>query len=144
MATDGSAVSNAHEISCVIRHLGEIAVTVRLFVYGTLRKAEVQLATYGRLVEGTPDALTGYRLEPLAITDPEVVRLSGLAVHSIARASRDGADLITGVVLELTPAELAATDAYEVDAYARVEVALDSGTRAFTYVGPSLERGLSS
>ena len=41
-------------------------------------------------------------------------------------------------MLELTAAELAATDAYEVDAYARVEVTLDSGTRAFVYVGPSL------
>ena len=53
----------------------------RLFVYGTLRQPEVQLATYGRLVEGTADALAGYRLEPLAITDAEVVRLSGKAVH---------------------------------------------------------------
>ena len=110
----------------------------RLFVYGTLRQPEVQLATYGRMVEGVADTLTGYRLEPLAITDAEVVRLSGKAVHHIARQSRDGADRIPGVVLELTAAELGATDAYEVDAYARVEVTLDSGVRAFAYVGPGL------
>jgi Gamma-glutamyl cyclotransferase, AIG2-like len=114
------------------------AATVRLFAYGTLRQREVQLATCGRLLEGTPDALSGYRLEPLTITDPEVVRLSGKAVHNIARQSGDAADRIPGVVLLLTPAELAATDKYEVDVYARVEVTLASGTRAFVYAGPSL------
>ena len=112
--------------------------TVRLFAYGTLQQREVQLATYGRSVEGIPDVLAGYRLDPLAITDPEVVRLSGKAVHHIARASGDLADRVPGVVLMLTEAELAATDRYEVDAYARAEVTLESGTRAFAYVGPSL------
>lgn len=70
--------------------------TVRLFAYGTLQQREVQLATYGRSLEGEPGVLAGYRLEPLAITDPEVVRLSGKAVHYIARESRDLADRIPG------------------------------------------------
>lgn len=65
------------------------------------------------------------------------MRLSGKAAHSIARQSGDPADRIPGVVLLLTEDELAATDRYEVEAYARVEVTLDSGTRAFVYVGPS-------
>jgi gamma-glutamylcyclotransferase (GGCT)/AIG2-like uncharacterized protein YtfP len=112
---------------------------VRLFSYGTLRQAEVQQANYGRLLKGAPDALAGYRLDPLEITDPEVVRLSGKAVHLIARRSGDAADRIEGVVFELTDAELAATDRYEVDAYARVEVELASGRRAFVYVGPDFE-----
>ncbi len=111
--------------------------TVRLFAYGTLQQREVQLATYGRALDGIPDALTGYRLEPLAITDPEVVRLSGKAVHAIAQETGDAADRIPGVVFRLSEAELTATDAYEVDVYARIEVALESGTRAFAYVGSS-------
>ena len=111
---------------------------VRLFAYGTLQQREVQLATYGRLLDGTPDSLSGYRLEPLSITDPEVVRLSGKAVHHIARESGDPADRIPGVLFRLTEAELAATDGYEVDAYSRAEVTLDSGARAFVYVGPRL------
>ena len=111
--------------------------TVRLFAYGTLQQREVQLATYGRALDGTPDVLTGYRLEPLTITDPEVVRLSGKAVHAIARETGNPADRIPGVLFLLSEAELAATDAYEVDVYARTEVALGSGTRAFVYVGPS-------
>jgi gamma-glutamylcyclotransferase (GGCT)/AIG2-like uncharacterized protein YtfP len=112
--------------------------TVRLFAYGTLQQREVQLATYGRPLDGTPDVLAGYRLEPLTITDPEVVRLSGKAVHSIARESGDSGDRIAGAVFALTEAELEATDQYEVDVYARVEVTLESGSRAFVYVGPPL------
>ena len=89
-------------------------------------------------VADVPDVLAGYRLEPLPITNPEVVRLSGKAVHTIARQSGDPADRIPGVVLLLTEIELAATDRYEVDVYARVEVMLASGLQAFVYVGPSL------
>ena len=114
------------------------AQAVRLFAYGTLRQPKVQLATYGRLLVGVPDVLSGYRLEALTITDPDVVRLSGNAVHSMARASTDPADRVPGVVFVITGEELAATDRYEVDVYGRVEVALDSGTRAFVYVGPTL------
>jgi len=98
----------------------------------------VQQANYARLLAGTPDALVGYRLKPLAITDPEVVRVSGKAVHTIARASGDPADRIPGVLLLLSEAELEATDAYEVDAYARSELTLESGRRAWVYVGPPL------
>ncbi len=112
--------------------------SVCLFAYGTLRQREVQLATYGRPLDGEPDVLIGYRLEALAITDPDVVRLSGKAVHQIARESGDTGDRIPGFVFLITDEELAATDRYEVDVYGRVEVKLDSGTRAFIYVGPSL------
>lgn len=86
--------------------------TVRLFAYGTLRQREVQLATWGRALDGSPDALVGYRLEPVAIADPAVVRLSGRAVHTIARATGDPADRIAGMLFELSEAELAATDTY--------------------------------
>ena len=110
---------------------------VRLFAYGTLQQREVQLATYGRLLDGLPDVLAGYRLDPLTISDPEVVRLSGKAVHWIARASGDPADRIPGIVFRLTGEELEATDRYEVDAYQRVDVVLESGTSAIAYAGPA-------
>ena len=109
------------------------------FSYGTLRQPEVQLATFGRLLEGRPDSLPGFVTAPLAISDPDVVRLSGAAVHSIARRTGNPADLIPGIVFALTPAELAAGDAYEVDAYARIEAELASGARAFVYVGPDMD-----
>ena len=110
---------------------------VRLFSYGTLQQREVQVANYGRPLEGTPDVLRGYRLAPLRISDPEVVRISRKAVHTIARQTGDPADRIAGVSFLLTPDELAATDRYEVDVYGRVEVTLESGARAFVYVGPA-------
>jgi Gamma-glutamyl cyclotransferase, AIG2-like len=107
---------------------------VSLFSYGTLRLPDVQLANYGRLLEGDPDTLVGYRLEPLEVSDPRVVELSGQSVHSIARHSGDPTDRIPGVLFLLTEEELAATDAYEVDAYGRVELTLESGRRAWVYV----------
>lgn len=109
--------------------------TILLFSYGTLQLPQVQRANYGRLLDGTRDALRGYRLQPLQITDPAVVRISGIAVHSIACPTGDPADRIEGTVFALTPAELAATDAYEVDAYRRAAVTLESGAAAFVYVG---------
>lgn len=108
---------------------------IALFSYGTLRQAEVQIANYGRLLEGDPDVLAGFRLAPVAIADPDVVRISGKAVHTIAVASGgERRARIEGVVFALSEAELAATDAYETDAYARIEVMLDSGRTAWVYV----------
>lgn len=111
--------------------------TVALFSYGTLRQPEVQWRTYGRLVDSQPDVLSGHRLAEIVIDDPHVVSLSGKSVHTIARISGDPADKIPGVVLFLTEAELLATDDYEAAAYARTEVTLESGRRAFVYVDAS-------
>lgn len=109
---------------------------VALFSYGTLQLDAVQQAIFGRLLQGRPDAMVGWRLEPLVISDPDVVEKSGLAVHTIARPSNDTADRVAGVVYEITPAELIAADDYETDAYGRVEIELASGGRAWVYVGP--------
>ena len=113
-------------------------MAVALFSYGTLQLRQVQLADYGRELSGRPDGLPGYCLTPLEIGDAEVVRISGKAVHTIARATGLPEDRVEGIVFELTERELAATDAYEVDGYARVEAKLESGTTAWVYVGPPL------
>ena len=107
--------------------------TFALFSYGTLRQAEVQMANYGRLLDGQPDVLAGYGLALVTIADPAVVRISGKAVHTIAVASADPDDRIDGMVFLLTAGELAATDAYETGAYARIEVVLESGRWAWVY-----------
>jgi gamma-glutamylcyclotransferase (GGCT)/AIG2-like uncharacterized protein YtfP len=107
---------------------------VALFSYGTLQQREVQIANYGRQLDGEPDALIGYRLEQLAIDDPKVVEVSGKPLHTIARATGDPRDRISGMVFELTEAELDSTDRYETKAYFRVEASLESGRRAFVYV----------
>ena len=107
---------------------------VQLFSYGTLRDGAVQLANFGRLLSGRADSLPGYTLVPIAIRDPAVVALSGKSHHLIARRS-SAADEVIGVVFEITAAELAAADRYEVSEYTRVQVTLKSGTQAWVYVG---------
>ncbi|MFH5210607.1 gamma-glutamylcyclotransferase family protein [Antrihabitans spumae] len=110
------------------------ATTVRLFSYGTLQDPTVQVETFGRLLTGTNDRLAGYATRMLTITDPDVLALSGAAEHPIVVASDDAADGVYGTVFEITPEELHSADTYEVDDYTRVEVVLDSGTRAWVYL----------
>lgn len=105
---------------------------IPLFSYGTLQQENVQLATFGRLLEGRPDALTGFALAPIRISDPRVIAVSGAAIHHIAHRTGDPADIVPGILFAITPAELAAADTYEVD-YGRIEVVLASGETAFVY-----------
>jgi len=107
---------------------------IALFSYGTLRQENVQLATFGRRLEGRPDVMTGFTLSPMAITDPQVVAASGSAVHTIARPSGDPADRIPGIVFTLTPSEIEAADRYESGPIERIRVRLESGTEALVYV----------
>ena len=113
----------------------ENATVHPLFSYGTLQQPEVQLATYGRLLEGERDVLRGYRLENLPSRDPAAILISGTALHKVARPGGP-MDLIRGMVFTLTPDELASTDAYEGDDYRRVAVTLESGATAYVYVAP--------
>jgi gamma-glutamylcyclotransferase (GGCT)/AIG2-like uncharacterized protein YtfP len=108
--------------------------TVLLFSYGTLQLAEVQMAQFGRLLEGSDDAMPGYGLSQVEITDPEVIRKSGSRFHPIVTATGNPADEIAGKVFALNEAELAAADAYEVADYKRVLVTLRSGRAAWVYV----------
>lgn len=106
----------------------------KLFSYGTLQQEEVQLATFGRRLNGAPDALVGYRPSMVPIDDPEVVRKSGKTHHPIVALTRNEEDRVDGVLFEITEAELAHADAYEVAAYVRVEARLASGIQAWVYV----------
>jgi len=108
--------------------------SVALFSYGTLRQADVQRATFGRLLEGRPDALAGFALSPMTITDPHVIATSGSAVHTIARSTGDPADRISGLVFRVTLDELAAADRYESGPIRRIPVRLESGEEAVVYV----------
>lgn len=105
-----------------------------LFSYGTLRLASVQLSSFGRLLEGEDDAMTGYRTDMIEITDPDVLRRSGQRFHPLVVPSSNADDEVPGKVFRITAKELAAADAYEVSDYRRVEVSLKSGRRAWVYV----------
>ena len=108
-------------------------ISVLLFSYGTLQDKAVQMANFGRLLTGHADSLPGYTLHPISIDDPSVVALSGKSQHMIAKRSER--DEVAGMVFEITAAELAAADRYEVAQYSRVEVTLKSGVKAWVYVG---------
>jgi len=109
---------------------------IPLFSYGTLQMREVQLANYGRRLDGSPDALLGYRMVVLPDRDPNAVRISGTKTHMVVRRTGDPADRVPGVLFLLSAEELAATDRYEGSDYGRAELTLESGRRAFVYVEP--------
>lgn len=111
-----------------------MAKTELLFSYGTLRQRHVQLTTFGRELEGRPDAIVGYALEWVTITDPDVIAASGSNRHPILKPSAGTHAAVDGMVFEITEAELVAADEYEVDDYQRVAVPLRSGDTAWVYV----------
>ena len=110
-----------------------MAQTELLFSYGPLRQPAVQLATFGRELEGRQDAIVGYNLDYLTITDPHVIATSGSDRHPILTPGAPTA-AVEGTVFSISEAELAAADAYEVDDYVRVAVPLRSGQTAWVYV----------
>jgi hypothetical protein len=105
-----------------------------LFSYGTLQQEEVQLSTFGRRLTGAPDTLVGYLITQVRIEDSEVVATSGKEFHPIARNTGEFNNRVPGAVFEVTEDELVRSDAYEVDAYKRVETVLASGKSAWVYV----------
>jgi gamma-glutamylcyclotransferase (GGCT)/AIG2-like uncharacterized protein YtfP len=111
-----------------------VRVTELLFSYGTLRQQEVQLAIFGRELDGRPDAIVGFDLDYVTITDAAVIAQSGSDPHPILRPSTRPDAAIEGTVFEVSTTDLAAADDYEVDDYRRIEVPLRSGAQAWVYV----------
>ena len=105
-----------------------------LFSYGTLRQPEVQWATFGRELNGRDDAIVGYDLDYVTITDPHVVATSRSDRHPILRPSDRPDAHVDGTVFTISETELIAADEYEVDDYQRISVPLRSGPQAWVYV----------
>jgi gamma-glutamylcyclotransferase (GGCT)/AIG2-like uncharacterized protein YtfP len=110
-------------------------MTTRLFSYGTLQDETVQVATFGRRLQGKADALPGYRVTTIVIENPDFIARSGTAHHRNLEHTGTAADLVAGTALEVTEQELEQADAYEAAAgYERVDVVLSSGSRAWVYL----------
>ncbi len=105
-----------------------------LFSYGTLRQANVQMATFGRVLQGAPDELVGFEQGPMKVDDPYVVATSGKSDHTIVRQNGRRESRVKGVVFEITEAELASADRYEPPGYERISTTLASGKNAWVYV----------
>ena len=108
--------------------------TELLFSYGTLQLEPVQLATFGRRLEGTEDHLVGYKSGWLAIADSTVIEASGKSRHPIIAFTGRSTDLVHGTVFRVTSEELRRADAYEIADYKRQCLTLVSGQNAWVYV----------
>ena len=105
-----------------------------LFSYGTLQKAEVQRALFGRTLNGAQDMLAGYALAFVEIKDESFLARGEEKTQLTAIISKNDADRIAGTVLEISAAELRLIDEYEPDNYRRIKIALQSGKEAWIYV----------
>jgi gamma-glutamylcyclotransferase (GGCT)/AIG2-like uncharacterized protein YtfP len=109
----------------------------KLFSYGTLQQESVQLANFGRKLQGHADVVTGWRLSTVEITDPEVLAESGLSAHRIM-VPGEPTDEVDGLVFEIMPEELKAADSYETEDYKRIKIKLRSGIESWVYVSSSV------
>ena len=109
--------------------------TEPVFSYGTLQDEVVQQKLFGRRLEGSPDALIGFRMDWLEERDPEAVSTSSIVRHPVVHETGKETDRIAGTLLQLAAAELARADDYEAGDYQRVRVTLASGRSAWLYVG---------
>lgn len=105
-----------------------------LFAYGTLQQEQVQLATFGRRLSGTIDALVAYDLRLIRIDDHDFIIASGTADHRNLEFTSNPDDVVEGTVFTVTRAELELADAYEPAGYARHLVTLKSGVNAWVYL----------
>jgi gamma-glutamylcyclotransferase (GGCT)/AIG2-like uncharacterized protein YtfP len=106
-----------------------------LFSYGTLQEDNVQLSTFGRRLEGQRDELLGCVDALVRIEDPQVVATLGRTHHANVTFNGNDASRVPGMVFEVTDAELASVDEYEVAfSYKRVAAMLASGRQAWVYV----------
>jgi gamma-glutamylcyclotransferase (GGCT)/AIG2-like uncharacterized protein YtfP len=106
-----------------------------LFSYGTLQQEDVQLLTFGRLLQGHRDELPGAEPSSVKIEDPQVAAASGTTHHANVTFNGRTDARVSGTVFEVSEAELAAADQYEQRAkYTRMAVRLASGQEAWVYV----------
>jgi gamma-glutamylcyclotransferase (GGCT)/AIG2-like uncharacterized protein YtfP len=115
-----------------------------LFSYGTLQQENVQLSTFGRLLQGRRDELPGFEQSSVRIVDPQVVATSGKTHHANVTFNGKDDSRVSGTVFDITDTELAAADQYEQPAaYKRVTAMLASGKQAWVYLDARSAPGAS-
>ena len=95
--------------------------TQNVFAYGTLLDIATRNEVFGRRVPGVRASLTGWKKKYDDEGFPYLERATGLAPSKVS-----------GLLLELTTADLAKLDAWETK-YHRIKVKLDDGTAAWAY-----------
>ncbi|MBK0369864.1 gamma-glutamylcyclotransferase family protein [Flavobacterium agrisoli] len=100
-----------------------------LFAYGTLKDKNIQETIFGRLLKGTPDSLHGYAIQKISIEEE-----FGMEEYPIIVPSDDASTVIEGILYEISAFDLEKVDTYEGRHYKRIEVTLQSNTKAWAYV----------
>src|SRR5574338_1721263 len=94
-----------------------------LFSYGTLQHEDVQIATFGRRLNGRSDELSGFKKSIVG------------GAHANLTFTGHHLDRVDGSLFEVGDEDLARADAFEQQFdYRREEVTLASGQRAWVYV----------
>nr|WP_262886022.1 gamma-glutamylcyclotransferase family protein [Muriicola jejuensis] len=101
------------------------SATAYLFSYGTLQESDVQKMIFSRTLRGIKDSLRSHTLSE------EMV--GGL--YPTIRSSENTDDSVHGFVYVISEEELTLVDAYEGEAYERKHVTLESGIKAWVYLG---------
>ena len=96
-----------------------------LFVYGNLKKPEIQRKVIGRVAELTEDSIKGYKQSTIYIKGE---------IFPILTSSKNPLDFVFGSVIEVTEEELKKIDDYETDEFKRKEVVLVSRKDSWVYV----------
>lgn len=99
------------------------SATHLVFTYGTLQDKTVQLGVFSRLLTGMEDTLSTYRIATEKVANR----------YPTLEHTKNEEDTIIGKVYTLSPEELEKADAYEGEAYERIEIALTSGKKAWAY-----------
>jgi gamma-glutamylcyclotransferase (GGCT)/AIG2-like uncharacterized protein YtfP len=110
-----------------------------LFSYGSLQQENVQMSTFGRLLEGQADELVGFEQSSITLDDAQVVAISGKSHHVIVRFNGRDYSRVAGTVFEITDDELLKADQYECSPYERVAAMLASGKQAWVYADARLQ-----
>ena len=104
-----------------------------LFSYGTLQNENVQIKLFGRLLNGTKDILTGYKISLIEIADESFLAKGEEKFQMTLIESENSSAFIEGTVFEISEEELFLADKYEPDNYQRMRVKLRSGKEAWIY-----------
>ncbi len=106
-----------------------------IFSYGSLQEEPVQLSIYGRVLRGESDELIDCVRTLIEVPKSHKSAATGLTHYATVTFVPGYGNRVPGTVLELTDAELFATDGYERDSeYERVLAVLASGRSVWVYV----------
>lgn len=106
----------------------------KLFSYGTLQQADVQLRLFGKTVTSNADSLLGYRVQTIKITDAAFLSGGESAIQKTLIYTGNSNDQLQGELLHVSKEELHIVDQYEPAGYKREKVMLQSGSEAWVYL----------